>query len=121
MAKSLLDYAYDYVSGQSQQSKFEDIWAYCVKEAGLSKEEADKKEAEDMFQKFKGYIELIDVVSDNTGSKDNHDDSEDTKEDAQILLPSEEINEIIVLSHFQNSKNSALNIYFPSEYVLDEK
>ena len=43
MAKSLLDYAYDYVSGQSQQSKFEDIWAYCVKEAGLSKEEADAK------------------------------------------------------------------------------
>ena len=43
MAKSLLDYAYDYVSGQSQQSKFEDIWAYCVKESGLSKEEADAK------------------------------------------------------------------------------
>ena len=43
MAKSLLDYAYDYVSGQSQQSKFEDIWAYCVQEAGLSKEEADAK------------------------------------------------------------------------------
>ena len=43
MAKSLLDYAYDYVSGQSQQSKFEDIWAYCVKEAGLTKEEADNK------------------------------------------------------------------------------
>ena len=43
MAKSLLDYAYDYVSGQSQQSKFADIWAYCVKEAGLSPEEADAK------------------------------------------------------------------------------
>ena len=43
MAKSLLDYAYDYVSGQSQQSKFEDIWAYCVQQAGLSKEEADRK------------------------------------------------------------------------------
>ena len=43
MAKSLLDYAYDYVSGQSQQSKFEDIWAYCVQQAGLSKEEADNK------------------------------------------------------------------------------
>ncbi len=43
MAKSLLDYAFDYVSAQSQQSKFEDIWAYCVKEAGLSKEEADSK------------------------------------------------------------------------------
>ena len=43
MAKSLLDYAYDYVSGQSQQSKFEDIWAYCAEQAGLSKEEADKK------------------------------------------------------------------------------
>ena len=43
MAKSLLDLAYDYVSGQSQQSKFDDIWAYCVKEAGLTKEEADAK------------------------------------------------------------------------------
>ena len=43
MAKSLLDYAFDYVSGQSQQSKFEDIWAYCVKEAGLSEEEAKNK------------------------------------------------------------------------------
>ena len=40
MSKSLLDHAYDYVSAQSQQSKFEDIWAYCVKEAGLSEEEA---------------------------------------------------------------------------------
>ena len=43
MAKSLLDYAYDYVSGQTQPSKFQDIWEYCVKEAGLSKEEADAK------------------------------------------------------------------------------
>ena len=43
MAKSLLDYAYDYVSSQSEQSKFQDIWAYCVKEAGLSEEEANQK------------------------------------------------------------------------------
>lgn len=43
MSKSLLDYAYDYVSAQSQQSKFQDIWAYCVKEAGLSEEEAAAK------------------------------------------------------------------------------
>ena len=43
MAKSLLDYAYDYVSSQSEPSKFEDIWAYCVKEAGLSTEEANQK------------------------------------------------------------------------------
>ena len=43
MSKSLLDYAYDYVSSQSQQSKFQDIWAYCVKEAGLSEEEAAAK------------------------------------------------------------------------------
>ena len=43
MAKSLLDYAYDYVSGQSQPSKFQDIWEYCVKEAGLSVEEANSK------------------------------------------------------------------------------
>ena len=43
MSKSLLDLAYDYVSGQNQQSKFQDIWAYCVKEAGLSEEEANAK------------------------------------------------------------------------------
>ena len=43
MAKSLLDYAYDYVSGQSQPSKFQDIWDYCVKEAGLSQDEANAK------------------------------------------------------------------------------
>ena len=43
MAKSLLDLAYEYVSGKSEQSKFEDIWAYCVKEAGLTEEEAKQK------------------------------------------------------------------------------
>jgi DNA-directed RNA polymerase subunit delta len=43
MAKSLLDHAYNYVSGQNQPSKFQDIWDYCVKEAGLSEEEASKK------------------------------------------------------------------------------
>ena len=43
MAKSLLDHAYDYVSGQNQPSKFQDIWAYCVKEAGLTAEEAAAK------------------------------------------------------------------------------
>ena len=43
MSKSLLDLAFDYVSAQKQQSKFQDIWAYCVKEAGLSEEEAAAK------------------------------------------------------------------------------
>lgn len=43
MARSLLDHAYDYVSGQNQPSKFQDIWAYCVKEAGLTPEEAAQK------------------------------------------------------------------------------
>ena len=43
MAKSLLDHAYDYVSGQNQPSKFQDIWAYCVKEAGLTPEETAQK------------------------------------------------------------------------------
>lgn len=43
MAKSLLDHAYDYVSGQTQPSSFQDIWNYCVKEAGLTPEEAANK------------------------------------------------------------------------------
>lgn len=43
MAKSLLDHAYDYVSGQNQPSKFQDIWAYCVEKAELSAEEAAQR------------------------------------------------------------------------------
>lgn len=43
MPKSLLDLAYDYVSKNNQQSTFQDIWAYCVKEAGLDEEQAVKK------------------------------------------------------------------------------
>ena len=43
MAKSLLDLAYEYVSKQSDKSNFQDIWEYCVKEAGLSEEEAKAK------------------------------------------------------------------------------
>lgn len=43
MAKSLLDHAYDYVSAQTQPSKFQDIWDYCVKKAGLTPEEANAK------------------------------------------------------------------------------
>jgi len=43
MSKSLLDYAYDYVSGQKNESTFAKMWAYVKKEAGLSNEEAEKK------------------------------------------------------------------------------
>ena len=43
MSKSLLDLAFDYVSEQKQQSKFQDIWNYCVEKAGLSEEEASAK------------------------------------------------------------------------------
>ncbi|HHT66646.1 MAG TPA: DNA-directed RNA polymerase subunit delta [Erysipelotrichaceae bacterium] len=43
MKKPLLDLAYEYVSEQEQQSKFQDIWEYCVKEAGLNEEQAAEK------------------------------------------------------------------------------
>ena len=43
MPKSLLDYAYDYVSRSKEQVSFKDLWAYVVKEAGLDEETAARK------------------------------------------------------------------------------
>ncbi len=43
MAKSLLDHAYDFVSQSEAQVSFQDMWAYIVKAAELSEEEAAKR------------------------------------------------------------------------------
>ena len=43
MEKSLLDYAFDFVSSQKEAVPFEKIWEYVVKEAGLSEEDAKAK------------------------------------------------------------------------------
>ena len=43
MAKSLLDYAYDFVSHSKEQVSFKDLWAYVCKESGLDEETALKK------------------------------------------------------------------------------
>ena len=109
MAKSLLDYAYDYVSGQSEPSKFEDIWAYCVEQAGLSKEEADQKVSRfytnlmldgrfvtlgenewdlRVRHKFeKVHIDMSEVYSDVEASDD---DSEEEEEEAEYNAPFKE-------------------------------
>lgn len=80
-----------YIIGDEVYEKYDSFQTNDVK----MKEEADEKQSEKMLQKFKDYINMIDVVSDNIGSKENHDDSTDTKENEQILLPSEDINKII--------------------------
>ena len=111
MSKSLLDLAYDYVSAQSQQSKFQDIWAYCVKEAGLSEEEAAAKVSRfytnlmldgrfvtlgenewdlRIRHKFeKVHIDMSEVYSDVETS---YDDSEEEEEEAEYNKPFEEEN-----------------------------
>lgn len=43
MSKSLLDYAFDYVSQSKEPVKFKDLWAYVVKESQISDELAAKK------------------------------------------------------------------------------
>ena len=43
MERSLIEYAYSYVSGKNTSSSFKDIWAYVVEEAGLTPEEAAAK------------------------------------------------------------------------------
>ena len=109
MSKSLLDYAYDYVSNQTQQSKFQDIWAYCVKEAGLSEEEAANKVSRfytnlmldgpcltlgenewdlRVRHKFeKVHIDMSEVYSD---VEESYDDSEEEEEEAEYNKAFEE-------------------------------
>ena len=109
MSKSLLDLAYDYVSEQKQQSKFQDIWAYCVKEAGLSEEEANAKVSRfytnlmldgrfvtlgenewdlRIRHKFeKVHIDMSEVYSDVETS---YDDSEEEEEEAEYNKAFEE-------------------------------
>ena len=109
MSKSLLDYAYDYVSNQSQQSKFQDIWAYCVKAAGLSEEEAAAKVSRfytnlmldgrfvtlgenewdlRVRHKFeKVHIDMSEVYSD---VEESYDDSEEEEEEAEYNKAFEE-------------------------------
>ena len=43
MEKSLIDYAFDFIEGKKEPVSFADIWAYVVKNAGLSDEEAADK------------------------------------------------------------------------------
>ena len=43
MEKSLIDYAFDFIKSKKEPVSFADIWAYVVKNAGLSDEEAADK------------------------------------------------------------------------------
>ena len=43
MEKSLLDHAFDFISGQKEPTPFEKIWEYVVSAAGLSEEEAKSR------------------------------------------------------------------------------
>jgi len=43
MERSLIEYAYDFVSSKEGSSSFSDIWAYVVENAHLSEEEASNR------------------------------------------------------------------------------
>lgn len=43
MSKSLIEYAYEFVSKHKESVNFKEIWEYVKKEAGLSEEQANKK------------------------------------------------------------------------------
>lgn len=45
MSKSLIDYAFDYINSKNESVSFNDIWAYVVKESGLTEDEAASKVA----------------------------------------------------------------------------
>ena len=107
MAKSLLEYAYEFVSKKSGPVSFEEIWAYVTKEAGLSEDEAKAKVArfytnlmlDGRFvnvgnnswdlrtrQKFdKVHIDMRDVYNDVDSSDDEDDEDEEEKEYNRML------------------------------------
>lgn len=43
MSKSLIEYAFDYLSNSKEKVSFKDLWTYVSKEAGLSDAEAARK------------------------------------------------------------------------------
>ena len=43
MEKSLLDYAYDFISNQKDGAQFDEIWEYVVSSAGLNEDETNEK------------------------------------------------------------------------------
>ena len=43
MSKSLIEYAYEFVSKHKESINFKEIWEYVKKEAGLSEEQANAK------------------------------------------------------------------------------
>ncbi len=43
MSKSLIEYAYEFVSKHKESVNFEEIWEYVKKESGLSEEQANAK------------------------------------------------------------------------------
>ena len=58
------------------------------------KNEAESIELNEIFEKFKGYVEMIDIISDNIGSPSNHEENKNDNDDKN-LLSTNEINDII--------------------------
>ena len=58
------------------------------------KNEAESIELNKIFEKFKGYVEKIDIISDNIGSPSNHEENKNDNDD-ENLLSTNEINDII--------------------------
>ena len=58
------------------------------------KNEAESIELNEIFEKFKGYVENIDIISDNIGSPSNHEENKNDNDD-ENLLSTNEINDII--------------------------
>lgn len=107
MTQSLIGYAFDYMSKQKEQVSFADLWAYVVKEAELSDEEAANKVAQfytnlmldgrfvtlgenqwDLRVRHtfdKVHIDMKDVYSDVEESEDVDSEDEEEKEYNEVF------------------------------------
>ena len=107
MPKSFLDYAFDYMDGQANPVRFEDLWNFVKEAAGLSEEEATLKVSRfytnlmldgrfvtlgenkwDLRERHtfdKGHIDMKDVYNDVDVADDDPDEAQEEKEYNEVF------------------------------------
>lgn len=115
MSKSLIEYAYEFVSKHKESVNFNEIWEYVKKEAGLSEEQANKKVGQfftnmmldgrfitlgenewDLRERHvfdKVHIDMRDVYSDVQTSDDDIEEKDEEEEEYNKVFEDESASE----------------------------
>jgi len=116
MSKSLIEYAYEFVSKHKESVNFKEIWEYVKKEAGLSEEQANAKVGQfftnmmldgrfitlgenewDLRERHvfdKVHIDMRDVYSDVQTSDDDIEEKDEEEEEYNKVFEDESASEV---------------------------